>query len=195
MESADSAQHEAYEGDDSPLVKISGFKCVALWATAGSFQTGSEGQPLFYFRQSARAFVIPTRKLWHQLRMGMALLLCFIVLASTTSTAGYPSLSLLKYLSVLFALAVPYLYFKRLPRVDEPFRKGESAYARSATMDRSLALGLIEIGASWAALAGLWMSLGFDRSAIGLGAAFGGLILDGLRRLSKQKTLPCRVLG
>jgi len=171
-------------------VSINGLERVVLWVTAGSFQVSVGGVPLFYLRPSGPAFVFPTVRRWQQFRTFLAMLLAFLILATTTSTAGHPAFSLLKLVAIPLAVAAPWAYLRGLPRTSEPFRKEDAERIRNVVMDRSLVLGLIEIGAGWAAIGGLLASLDFDRVLVGALALCSGLLIDGARRLSKKKLVP-----
>lgn len=176
----------------TPTSLVTGFERFAIWTTAGCFQIGSGGQPLFYLRRSGRAFVLPTRRHWRRLRTVIAMCLLLVMLAWTSSTAGHPFLSILKLMTIPPMFLISWLNLRGLPRISEPFRSEDADHVRRVVMDGSLALALIEVGAGWALVSSLLNHFGLDTAPLGVIA--GGLIVDGARRLLQRKPLPPGVL-
>jgi hypothetical protein len=169
---------------------MTGFERFAIWVTAGAFQIGSDERPLFYPYQSARAFAFSTRDRWRRLRVEISILLSFVVLAMITSTAGRPVLSIFKLAGIIVALVVPWVRLRGLERVHEVFRKEEADHVRRVVMDRSLALGLIELGAGWGAVSTFLVRADLQLAMLILLVVGTGLVIDGLRRLRERRPVP-----
>jgi DNA-binding transcriptional LysR family regulator len=107
-----------------------------------------------------------------------------------TSTAGRPVLSIFKLAGIIVALVVPWVRLRGLERVHEVFRKEEADHVRRVVMDRSLALGLIELGAGWGAVSTFLVRADLQLAMLILLVVGTGLVIDGLRRLRERRPVP-----